>query len=129
MYIVSRKNLQEALGKDYTKEKVEEIMRVRIVYNAPRQSILYGCLTSKAQPLFYISLFCAIRHPTQTRMGKFRMQNFWRPFEIKHQEILSLLWILPMRRKLLVENMKVWCEYLFLYLILYLWSTSSLGVG
>ena len=58
MYIVSRKNLQEALGKDYTKEKVEEIMRVRIVYNAPRQSILYGCLTSKAQPLFlYFSTF------------------------------------------------------------------------
>lgn len=59
MYIVSRKNLQEALGKDYTKEKVEEIMRVRIVYNVPRQSILYGCLTPKAQPLFlYFSLLC-----------------------------------------------------------------------
>jgi hypothetical protein len=26
--IVSKKNLQEALGKDYTKERVEEIMRV-----------------------------------------------------------------------------------------------------
>ena len=29
--LVSKRNLQEALGKDYTKEKVEEIMRVSIL--------------------------------------------------------------------------------------------------
>ena len=40
MVLVSKKNLQEALGKDYTKEKVEEIMRVRITYNAFSHSIL-----------------------------------------------------------------------------------------
>ena len=80
MFIVSRKNLQEALGKDYTKEKVEEIMRVRIVYNAPRQSILYGCLTSNAQPLFYISLLLCYKASDTNKDGKISYAEFLAAF-------------------------------------------------
>jgi hypothetical protein len=56
--LVSKKNLKEALGKDYTKEKVDEIMRVRIVYKAFRHSIFAESTHSWC--FFFLALYVKV---------------------------------------------------------------------
>ena len=62
MVLVSKKNLQEALGKDYTKEKVEEIMRVRITCNAFSHSILQLRLESWCilSYFYFLNRYCKV---------------------------------------------------------------------
>jgi hypothetical protein len=69
---VSRKNLQEAFGKDYTHEKVDAIMRVSVV-------VYMLCLSFWfVANLMYSTRFVVvdrIRHRTRTRMGKYPTLN------------------------------------------------------